>query len=760
MPDEYLKQTLKTDLCLSFAESFSARSVDNFFLFLGRPSPWTTPYDDNNPPPTTDTLAADLEAWRNITALAKINKSNVVVGTARYDWAYNTVFNAFDDIVDLYEEGNEKQFYCLTDEYNVYKCLSNNYGVPSTIKPTAITSEEQITEDGYVWKFMFKIREELYDFLTDEFLPIEKLENILFTDERTLQNNVIIGATPGSIDAIVLYQFGSAYPLAVTSDLDNTEQRHRITEVLSDNVFTVYPAADLDRTNDIYNDYYELYIAEGTGAGSKSVITDYEVSEEDGTITITSADKLLVDSTSVYRIYPTIEIVGDGTNASIKPTMNSDKVITGFSILNGGRNYHYASIDVKRKNPSYSNKTLARAVLSPLSGHGYDAIKELGSSMVMIYVPLRNAEKITDPDTKTILYNDYRQIGIMKNAYENTPDDLVLLSSGETEKTFLEVENINSKSLIYITSSDDVVDLLTSTGGVTITQGPESNAYQARGTVDSVVEESVETETSYLITVTNTNGRFLPSTSTTYPLVVGDVELSGDITGVSVSNLYDNETFLPDNFILGTTTASTAKIVSWTVTPYGLSGKLYFTDLKGKFNPSFYSRDGDGDIVLVRGERFVGYASIDETTGQLEGTSPATVGIIKSIGSVEPELKQFYKVSTTLNLTPSSGILTSTTFENDDSISNSSGVEAKVIYYTFVGDSSAKVEVTGLTGDFNVGNILRVVTGTEVVTNAQISSIQSPEVLPYYGDIIYIQNIIPVVASNDSEEHIKLIVKF
>ena len=122
-------------------------------------------------------------------------------------------------------------------------------------------------------------------------------------------------------------------------------------------------------------------------------------------------------------------------------------------------------------------------------------------------------------------------------------------------------------------------------------------------------------------------------------------------------------------------------------------------------------------------------------------------GVDTCFGTLVPALK-------------SSGVLTSTTFENDDSISNISGVEAKVIYYTFINASSAKVEVTGLTGDFNVGDILRVVTGTEVVTNAQISSIQSPEVLPYYGDIIYIQNIIPVVASNDSEEHIKLIVKF
>ena len=117
-------------------------------------------------------------------ALAKVNKGNVLVGAARHEWEYNKVFDQFDDLVDLYEEGNERIFYCMTDDYNVYKCISNNYGATSTIKPTSISSEEQTTQDGYVWKFMFKLRDELFEFLTDEFIPIEKLENIIFEDER------------------------------------------------------------------------------------------------------------------------------------------------------------------------------------------------------------------------------------------------------------------------------------------------------------------------------------------------------------------------------------------------------------------------------------------------------------------------------------------------------------------------------------------------------------------------------------------------
>ena len=57
---DYLKQTFKTDLALAFAESFAATSKDNYFLFMGRPNPWTDPNDDNNPPVPVDNLSTDM----------------------------------------------------------------------------------------------------------------------------------------------------------------------------------------------------------------------------------------------------------------------------------------------------------------------------------------------------------------------------------------------------------------------------------------------------------------------------------------------------------------------------------------------------------------------------------------------------------------------------------------------------------------------------------------------------------------------------
>lgn len=127
---------------------------------------------------------------------------------------------------------------------------------------------------------------------------------------------------------------------------------------------------------------------------------------------------------------------------------------------------------------------------------------------------------------------------------------------------------------------------------------------------------------------------------------------------------------------------------------------------------------------------------------------------------MESENKQFYKVSTTLQLVPTSGTFDANTFSADDVITDASGTTATVISYTLNTSTSASLEITGLTGTFAVNTTLSKVQDTNIATNATIDDIVDPEILPYYGDVIYIQNVTPVVATNDSEEHIKVIIKF
>jgi len=67
----------------------------------------------------------------------------------------------------------ESNFYVITDEYNVYKCLDNNNGANSTSKPIGTQVLPISLPDGYVWKYMFNVPLALRTkFLNDQYFPI------------------------------------------------------------------------------------------------------------------------------------------------------------------------------------------------------------------------------------------------------------------------------------------------------------------------------------------------------------------------------------------------------------------------------------------------------------------------------------------------------------------------------------------------------------------------------------------------------------
>ena len=92
-------------------------------------------------------------------------------------------------------------FYVVTDQLNVYKCLGNNNGGVSTIKPSS-TSPANTTPaaetDGYIWKYMYTISDADSDkFLTTNWMPVKTLTS---TDDGSnqwdVQTNALAGSAP------------------------------------------------------------------------------------------------------------------------------------------------------------------------------------------------------------------------------------------------------------------------------------------------------------------------------------------------------------------------------------------------------------------------------------------------------------------------------------------------------------------------------------------------------------------------------------
>lgn len=200
--------TISKNLGIYAAELFrNSVASSNLYLTFGHSSPWIVDYF----PPQANTSDASLyETWKNMIGGKKIEGADIRHVIKRHNWTTNTVYTAYSTAADsnVLKDANTSM-YVITDEFNVYKCIQNNNGYISTVKPTSTnpTSVFQ-TVDKYVWKYMYSLTsEEKTRFLTTDYMPVRTLT----LDDNSLQWQVQIDAIPGAINSIVVANPGSGY---------------------------------------------------------------------------------------------------------------------------------------------------------------------------------------------------------------------------------------------------------------------------------------------------------------------------------------------------------------------------------------------------------------------------------------------------------------------------------------------------------------------------------------------------------------------
>jgi hypothetical protein len=101
------------------------------------------------------------------------------------------------------------KFYIVTPNWDVYKCISNNDGVPSQNVPIQKITTGTVQEtDGYIWKYMYTISPaEQLRFTTDEYIPVKTLAN----DDASLQWDVQENAIDGGLEYIEVINGGQDY---------------------------------------------------------------------------------------------------------------------------------------------------------------------------------------------------------------------------------------------------------------------------------------------------------------------------------------------------------------------------------------------------------------------------------------------------------------------------------------------------------------------------------------------------------------------
>lgn len=246
------------------------------YYFLSKIEPWGNELEPPVESPISN--ANDIIIRNNILFMGRVGPTDASIVIPRYDWTSGTVFEQWDYSKDM----SGKKFFCVNDEFNVYKCLNNNLGNASTVKPAGTSLEPFRTDDGYLWKFMYSIP--LFKrrkFVSTQYIPVQKALTDTFLNK-------------GAIENVVVNSGGSGY-------VDTPQTRIELS---------------------------------GTTTGSGALATIGSVNRF-GSITSIN----IINAGSGYTLGSRLLITSDlGRGAIIEP-INTNGRLTGFNIIDGGFNY-------------------------------------------------------------------------------------------------------------------------------------------------------------------------------------------------------------------------------------------------------------------------------------------------------------------------------------------------------------------------------------------------------------------------------------
>jgi hypothetical protein len=454
-----------------------------YFVFLGRHVPFRDADQVNidGTPPQVDMSVekTNYDIYRNMLCAKYITKSDTAPVVKYTEWTSGSVYNQYE-----HTDGqlSNKIWYVAIKRgvsRDVFICLSNNGGRPSTIAPNYHDTLPQEaggyeTSDGYRWKYMYTVSQEQYlKFATPQYLPV-------------IENTEVSGnSVSGAINFVKVNYGGSQYDsyhtgLIVESRTGGSDFAYVISNSASSN-------------NDFYTNC-AITITSGPGTGQIREITNYDGISR--TVNINEKFDTTPTTASTYDITPLVVLIGDGTGFSARALVNASasNTIYKVEIIDSGQNYTWASAEVTGNTGGTTNYAIITPIISPFGGHGSNQAKELISTTLCISTKFNS----TESSGKVLDVNEFRNVGLIKNAaFANVEltvnnsegffvgDQLTQLSTGaygiitSVSQTHLLLTNV----IGYFNSTSNVY---TSTANTTITAVDGQRAY-----VDQTVKLSV-----------------------------------------------------------------------------------------------------------------------------------------------------------------------------------------------------------------------------------------------------------------------------
>ena len=414
------------------------------YAVLGRNRAYT---DENNPdtPIETDNNK-QYELWRDAVAGRKITAGDVEHVVPRYNWTSGTVYAMYRDTdKTMYE----RAFYVFTSENNVYKCLNNNKGAASTVEPTGYSTKVFTLSDGYTWKYMYTISLGQADkFLTAAYMPVRTLANTDISAEGDRQLAIQNAAANGSIEVIETFNVGSGY--VSLSDIS--------AESATTTTVKMAAATSASPVDNIYNGS-SVYLISGIGEGQLRRVINYVGATK--TLTVNTAWQTLPNTDTRMIISPTVTVIGDGTNAkAYSRTLSATGGIANIFMITTGTGYTQANALITA-NSVHGLGATANVVLSPVGGHGKDAIRELGGDKLMLNAQFDGTLGVSATGKGYVPANvDFRSVSVLKNPILKVDEDNDLISIERAANTTNSPANLRLTTELTISYQSTDPDFL------------------------------------------------------------------------------------------------------------------------------------------------------------------------------------------------------------------------------------------------------------------------------------------------------------
>jgi hypothetical protein len=440
------------------------------YLFVSRPLPWTDEdgnWNDLFVPNADHSFAQfDTSVYNDIVFGKLITSSDCIQMVPRYDWVPGQVYAKFStDDANLFS----KNFYVVTDDRNVYKCVDNNYEVNSTVKPT-VTSTRGIfhTGDGYAWKYMYTIPADTDDkFSTSNFIPV------------VANNSVKANAVPGTVDSVSLSSLGNNYNAYYSGYLKNAVNGYVVV---------------LDSNASPYSNFYvgsSMYLKSGLGSGQIREIVAY-----DGLNKFVRLD-------TPFDTYATLSLSGITGTLDVGDTLTQNLDALAIVYKQGV----FQVGDTVVQSDTGVNGTIASAnstVLQVVRG---------GSTVFDVKYPIYNTTSAGSAQPGTVSVQPFTQLLALSNTAAFTIGETIYQSNGSA--------NVGNGVLFAVTalpsinaSFEPVGSVNTANKFISLSQNPYSVGQQLRYRVDdgNTAVFPLANNTSYYVSYSNGSGIKLATT--------------------------------------------------------------------------------------------------------------------------------------------------------------------------------------------------------------------------------------------------------